>query len=103
MKGELVQAILILFLILLGTAITQAEAAVITVDSSAGGNYTSIQEAINNAQNGDTILVSPGVYRENAKVNKELTILSHSTFSGSQTNRTYVIGVVPTNGVFSIS
>lgn len=103
MKEELVQAILILFLILLGTAITQAEAAVITVDSSAGGNYTSIQEAINNAQNGDTILVSPGVYRENAKVNKELTILSHSTFSGSQTNRTYVIGVVPTNGVFSIS
>lgn len=88
---------------MLGTAVTQAEAAVITVNSSGGGNYASIREAVSNAQNGDTILVSPGVYRENLEVNKELTVLSSSALSGSQINRTYVIGAVPDNAVFSIS
>ncbi|HET8686159.1 MAG TPA: NosD domain-containing protein, partial [Methanosarcina sp.] len=103
MKGRPVQVIFIIFLYMLGTAVTQAGAAVITANNSGGGNYTSIQEAVNNAQNGDTILVSPGIYRENIKVNKELVILSHSALSGSQTNRTYVIGTVPDNSVFSIS
>jgi len=103
MKGESVQVILIIFLFMLGTAVTQAEAAVITVNNSGEGNYSSIQEAVDNAQNGDTILVNAGVYRENIKVNKELTILSHSALSGSQTNRTYVIGAVPDNAVFSIN
>jgi thiol-disulfide isomerase/thioredoxin len=104
MKEELVQAILIILLILLGTAVTQAEAVVITVNNSAEGNYTLIQEAVNNAQNGDTILVSPGgIYRENIKVNKEPTILSHFAFSGSQIIRAYLTGAVPINGVFSAS
>ena len=89
MKGEGVQVILIVFLFILWTAGTKAEAAVITVNNSGEGNYISIREAVNNAQNGDTILVSSGVYRENIKVNKELTILSHPTLSGSQINRTY--------------
>jgi hypothetical protein len=59
MKMELVQFILIIFLFMLGAAVTQAEAAVITVNNKGVGNYTLIQEAVNNAQNGDTILVSP--------------------------------------------
>ena len=67
----------------LGQQLTPAGAAVITVDSNGGGNYSSIQEAVNNAQNGDTILVSPGVYQENVEVNKELTILSNSALSGN--------------------
>lgn len=103
MKGELVQIILMIFLFMLGTAVTQANAAVITVNDNGDGNYLSIQEAVRNAQNGDTILVSPGVYRENIKVDKELTILSNYTLSGSQANRTYVIGAMPDNAVFNIS
>lgn len=103
MKGNLVLIIIIIFLFMLGTAVTQADAVVITVNNSGEGDYASIQEAVNNAQNGDTILVSPGVYRENIKVDKELTILSSSTLSGMPTNRTYVIGSVPDNAVFSIS
>ncbi len=103
MKGKSVQLILVIFLFMLGTAVTQAGAAVITVNSSGGGNYTSIQEAVNNARNGDTILVSPGVYRENIKINRELTVLSNSVLSGIQINRTYVIGAVPENAVFNIS
>jgi nitrous oxidase accessory protein NosD len=41
-------------------------------------DYKSIQEAINNAASGDTILVSPSEYVENVNVNKELTIISKS-------------------------
>ncbi|WP_155396458.1 MULTISPECIES: hypothetical protein [Methanosarcina] len=53
-----------------------------------------IQEAVNNAHEGDRILVSPGAYRENIIVNRELTIFSHPMLSGSQNNRTYIIDTV---------
>lgn len=102
MKRKLDQAILIVFLFIFWTAVTQAEAVVVTVNNSGDGNFTSIQEAVNNTHNGDTILVSPGVYRENIIVNKELTILSYSTLSGNQINRTYVIGAVSDDAVFSV-
>jgi parallel beta-helix repeat protein len=103
MKGKLFQVILIIFSLILGAATSQAEAAILTVNNNGDGNYTSIQEAVNSAQNGDTILVSPGVYRENIKVNKELTILSHPIISGSQTYRTYIIGTGSDNVVFYIN
>ncbi len=86
---------------MLVVAVTQAGATIIIVDINGEGNYSSIQEAINSAQNGDTILVGSGIYHENIKVNKELTILSSSSLSGSQT-RTYVIGAVPEYNVFDI-
>lgn len=103
MKGKSVQSICVIFLLILGATVTQAGAAVFTVESNEEGNYTSIQEAVNNAQNGDTILVSPGVYRENVNVNKELAIISSADLSGDRINRTYVIGAVPTNNVFTIN
>lgn len=103
MKRKMIKVILIIFLFILGAAICQAKAAIIIVNYNGSGNYTSIPEAVNSAQNGDTILVNPGVYRENIKVNKELTILSNSILSSSRTNRTYIIGAVPDNAVFSVS
>jgi len=103
MKGSSIQVISIFFVFMLGSAVTQAGAAVIIVDDSGGGNYSSIQKAVDNAQNGDTILVSPGVYQENIKVDKELTIISHSTLSGDQTKRILIIGAVPNNDVFSVN
>jgi parallel beta-helix repeat protein len=39
------------------------------------GNYTTIQEAINAAQDGDTIRVSPGLYDERLGINKSVTLL----------------------------
>lgn len=103
MKRKLDQSILIVFLFILWTAVTQAQAAVVTVNNSGDGNFTSIQEAVNNTHDGDTVLVSPGVYRENIIVNRELTIISYPVISGSQTNPTYVIGAVSDNAVFSIN
>ncbi len=102
MKGKSIQSICIILLLVLGATATQAGAAVFTVGGNGAGNYTSIQEAVNNAQNGDTILVSPGVYRENVNVTKELSIISSTDLSGDTLNRTYVIGAIPANDVFSI-
>jgi parallel beta-helix repeat protein len=92
-----------ILIFVLGVTITQAGAEVLTVDGGGGGNYTTIQEAVNNAQNGDMILVNPGVYQENVAVDKELSIISNSYFSANQTKRTYVIGAVPESDVFDIN
>lgn len=55
-----------------------ASAAIITVDDGGFGDYTSIQDAINYASSGDTILVESGTYVENIDVNIEnLTITSN--------------------------
>lgn len=102
MKGKQFQSICITLLLVLGAATTQAGAAVFTVGSNGEGNYSSIQEAINNAQNGDTILVNPGVYRENVNVNKEISIVASTESSGDIMNRTYVIGADPSNDVFAV-
>ncbi len=93
----------IILLLVFGATVSQAGAAVITVDSDGGANYTSIQEAVDRAQNGDSIVVFPGVYKENVKVNKELTITSNFNLTGDEFNRTYVLGAIPDNDVFSIN
>ncbi len=46
----------------------------ITVNASGGGDYTRIQDAINNASAGDTILVYSGIYHENVNVTKQLIL-----------------------------
>ncbi|WP_196297028.1 hypothetical protein [Methanosarcina barkeri] len=56
-----------------------AGAVTITVDDDIeGANYKSIQNAVDNATDGDIVLVYPGNYTENVYVNKELTITSLS-------------------------
>ena len=50
----------------------------IAVDDSGGADYTSIREAIYNANDGDTILVYTGTYTENVNVTKQLSIKSES-------------------------
>ncbi|MHC1754512.1 MAG: nitrous oxide reductase family maturation protein NosD [Methanosarcina sp.] len=102
MNGKSVLNVFAIFLLMLGIVSIPAGAAVITVDSNGGGNYSSIQEAVNNAQNGDMILVNPGVYQENIEVNKEVSIISNST-SEDQVNRIYVLGAVPENDVFYVT
>ncbi len=51
-----------------------AGAMTITVNTSGSGDYSRIQDAIDNASSGDTILVYSGTYYENVNVSKQLTL-----------------------------
>ena len=57
-----------LILVCLGAPGAQA-ATIITVDSGGGGDYTTIQAAVNNASPGDEIVVANGTYTENVNLN----------------------------------
>jgi pectin methylesterase-like acyl-CoA thioesterase len=71
--------IMILFLLLASVS----DAATITVNASGGADYTRIQDAINDANNGDTILVSSGNYTElQVNVNKQLILKGINTGGG---------------------
>jgi parallel beta-helix repeat protein len=90
--GALISVLLISLLI---GFVTPASAGEVTVG---GGQYTTIQAAVNAAQPGDTVLVPPGTYSENVMVNKSLTIKSSA---GAAT--TTVTAAVPSNDVFLLS
>lgn len=58
--------------------VNAASAEQIKVDIKGGADYANIQDAVDNAENGDTILVSSGTYIENVDINKQLSIISES-------------------------
>ena len=45
------------------------------VGGSGGGNYTTIQDAIDNASDGDTVFVFNGTYHENIEVDKSINLI----------------------------
>jgi parallel beta-helix repeat protein len=63
-------------LILLATLVVPASAAELTVGT--GGQYKTIQQAVNAANSGDTVRIAPGTYAENVVVSKSLTITAAS-------------------------
>ncbi len=48
---------------------------VLVVDSISGGDYLTISDAINAAEDGDTIKIHPGIYHEGLVIDKRLSIL----------------------------
>ncbi|RPJ69721.1 MAG: hypothetical protein EHM20_16140, partial [Alphaproteobacteria bacterium] len=96
----LVTLMLTLFLALSTT--TSAAAVVVTVNNSTGpvADYISIQNAINNANEGDTILVYPGTYTENVDAN--MTNIKIRSFSGN-TEDTIVVAQNSSDHVFNVS
>ncbi len=67
---------IVLFLILSFTGKTVCHAATYTVDASAGGNFTTINAAVDAASNGDSIIVRNGTYNESVSVDKSVVIQS---------------------------
>ena len=77
--------ILIIFaLMLILSFVSPASAATWSVDGSGRADFTRIQDAINNASDGDTILVYSGVYYENVYVNISVTLrgIGHPVVDG---------------------
>jgi nitrous oxidase accessory protein NosD len=68
--GILIVSVTILVLCFVGPA----SATNCSVDGSGGEDFTGIQDAINNAKEGDTIFVYSGVYHENVVVDKSVTL-----------------------------
>jgi len=56
------------------------------VGGSGPGNYTRIQDAIDNASEGDTVFVYSGLYNENIEINKSIVV------SGQDRNTTFIVG-----------
>ena len=68
------------------TATTSLNGKILYVGGSGPNNYTSIQDAIDDAKDGDTIFVYSGTYYENIVIYKELTI------KGEDKNTTIIDG-----------
>ncbi len=61
--------------------INMISASTIYVDDSGGYDFTSIQQAIDNSSNGDTVFVYSGTYNENITINKEIYLTGESSNS----------------------
>jgi len=48
------------------------------VNASSGRDYTHIQWAIDNATDGDTVYVEKGIYKENLKIDKRISLFGES-------------------------
>ena len=53
----------------------------IIVNASGGGDHTHIQWAIDNASNGDVILVEAGTYYENVVINKTISLIGAGSYN----------------------
>ena len=87
-RTKLVSRLLLLAavaLILCAALAVPASAATLTV--GAGGQFKTIQRAVDAAKPGDTVLVAPGTYTENVVVSKPLTITGNATVNAADSSK----------------
>ena len=81
-SGQIITALLCFLLGLLTAVFVltifsgTGQGATLYVDDDGGADYTTINHAMENATDGDTIMIHPGDYEETMEVNKELTFQS---------------------------
>ncbi len=73
---------LIALLVLIAVACDLTRAETYTVDDDGDGDYYKIHYAVENATDGDTIFVKPGLYEENIVVDTQLTIAAETGREG---------------------
>lgn len=71
--------IIITVLFIFAFAVKEATAKTITVDDDGGADYEKIQDAIDNATEGDTVRVWEGTYYENVVVNKTVSLVGNGS------------------------
>jgi len=80
-------------LILCAALAVPASAANLTVGT--GGQFKTIQEAVDAAKPGDTVLVAPGTYTENVVVSKPLTITGNATVNAADSSKDVLLITSP--------
>jgi parallel beta-helix repeat protein len=87
--GAVTSAIVTLMIVLAAFAMLPASderagtagAATLTVSSSGGADYTSIQEAVDAAEPGDTVFVGAGWYEEYVMINKSIQLIGEDVLN----------------------
>jgi len=71
----------------------------LVVNATGGGDYTSIQWAVDNASDGDTILVESGVYIEQININKSISLVGSMDECIIDGNRSGTVITISSDGV----
>ncbi len=79
-------AVILSVFLLSSNALSEENSSVIYVDDDGTADYTSIQDAIDNASDGDTIFVYNGVYNEIITINKTISLI------GENKEKTIILG-----------
>lgn len=80
-KGQLLVIGMVLGLSILLLVLEGAEGRTITVDDDGEAEFTSIQDAINASEDGDTVRVWDGIYIERLYVDREISIIGNGSDS----------------------
>ena len=86
MKLPIISVIVFIIMTIIIIQFKLASAETITVDDDQEADYSTLQDAIENATKGDVIMVGPGTYRENLVINVTITI------QGADRNETIIDG-----------